>query len=117
MNTQYFSKEMVERGELEELVRFLNKQAYSGQEDGKLFNDIHIVPDDCGAFLVEWEQVPFDRSYGGSFKFVETDEGEIVALEKKMPYGEYRLFYNKEQYEEALQEYNAKKESENVKDE
>lgn len=70
VNKMYFGEEDLDL--MCELIKFLNKCSYESKGD---YNDIHIYPEDCGAFSVEWAQVPWNHEYGGRFKFVEfTDE-------------------------------------------
>ena len=45
----------------------------------KHYNDIHIKPEDLGAFTIEWVQVPWSGEYGGRFEYLEEDE-EILKL-------------------------------------
>jgi len=77
MNSMYFGKKELEA--MYELIRFLNEQSYKSE----YYNDVHIFPADLGAFVVEWAQVPWDHTYGGSFRYV--DENQTVCTELKYP--------------------------------
>lgn len=70
-NSMYFSAEMVKAGEMTKFIDQLNALSYG---KGSFYNDIHIKPEDAGAFVVEWVQVPWDHAYGGYFVFVGDDE-------------------------------------------
>lgn len=100
VNTQYFDSKQIEAGELDAFVKILMSAAYG---KGKYYNDIHIVPTDLGAFIVEWLQVPWDHSSGG--RFASIDEDEVIMKEYKMPDGSYQFFENKSDYEEAINDY------------
>ena len=89
-NSMYF----LDLDKATEFVKMLN--TFSIQDD-LFYNDIHIYEEES-AIIVEWEQIPHDKSYGGEFKFV--DEDEVVALEKPFPDGHYELFFSEEQYKE-----------------
>ena len=67
----YFTDEDVKAGLMTELIDYLCKYSYeSGPRDFAHYNDIHIRPEDCGAFVVEWEQAPWSGDYGGKFEYV-----------------------------------------------
>ena len=84
MNSMYFSANDVESGLMTKLIDFLTLYTYDS-EDTKV--DIHIKPDDVGAFVVEWECCPWDNSFGGRFEFVDRDE--FVTKEICYPDGTY----------------------------
>ena len=71
VNSVYFSREDVSKGLMAEFIAVLCRNTY---ESENLMNDIHIKPEDIGAFAVEWVQVPWDHSYGGKFEFVDEDQ-------------------------------------------
>jgi len=71
MNHVYFSKEQVTAGEMNKFLNLLFEQCYG---EGNDYNDIHIYPEDLGAFTVEWEQVPWSHEYGGRFVFKDFEE-------------------------------------------
>ena len=79
MNKMYFSSEMVAAGELTKFVSILLEQSYS---KSNLYNDIHIYPEDLGAFIVEWVQLPWDHCYGGRFEYVD-EEHEVVPIKNE----------------------------------
>lgn len=99
MNSQYFSKEQIAAGELNEFLEVLLKQCYG---KGITFNDIHIKPEDLGAFSVEWEAVPWSKEYGGHWQFIHDDEEEVVMKYYYFPDEHCELFETEEEYEEAL---------------
>lgn len=78
-NTQYFSKEQIEAGEFDAFLKVLMNQAYG---KGNRYNDIRIHPEDCGAFSIDWVELPWDGAYGGSFMYVEEDE--VIMLERQL---------------------------------
>lgn len=101
VNHMYFSKEMVDSGEMTKLISLLCAQAYSKQDvDLALYNDIRIRPEDCGAFRVEWVQLPWNEEFGGHFCYV--DEDEVVCFMRRMPDETYEYFASEEEYRERL---------------
>ena len=75
MNSMYFTKEDVDAGLMVELINYLCKYSYhSGPGDLAHYNDIHIKPVDCEAFVVEWEQTPWSQEYGGRFEFINEEQ-------------------------------------------
>lgn len=71
LNRVYFSKEQIESGEFTEFLTVLMKHCYG---EGEMYSDIHIFPEDLGAFSIEWIQLPWDHEWGGGFKYVDDDE-------------------------------------------
>lgn len=100
VNSQYFSKEQVEAGELADFVTLLMKQCYG---KGTNYNDIRIYPEDCGAFSVSWANVPWDHSYGGGFVYVEEDQ--VVMTEYMFPDNHFEYCYDEEDYKNRLDEF------------
>ena len=102
MNSQYFSKEQVAAGELNEFLNVLLKQCY-GKSD--CYNDIHIKPEDLGAFVIEWEETPWSGGWGGHWQYIKDDDEEVVMKYYYFPDNHSEPFETKEQYEEALKEW------------
>lgn len=102
MNRQYFSKDQLAAGELNEFLDVLLKQCYG---KSNCFNDIHIKPEDCGAFVIEWEEIPWDGKWGGHWQYINDDDEEVVMKYYDFPDNHSELFETKEQYEEALKEW------------
>ena len=94
-NSQYFSKEQVESGSASAFIKMLMDMCY--EDNNPSYNDIHIQPEDCGAFTVQWIQVPWDHDYGGTFQYV--DEDHVVARECEFPDKSFHLFYDDEDAE------------------
>lgn len=99
MNRQYFDKNQVADGELNELLNVLLKQCYGA---GGSFNDIHIKPEDSGAFILEWESCPWSGAWGGHWQYINDDDEEVVMKRYYFPDEHYELFETEEEYEEAL---------------
>lgn len=102
MNRQYFSKEQIAAGELNEFLDVLLKQCYG---KGDCYNDIHIKPEDCGSFVVEWETNPRSGEWRGHWRYIKDDEEEVVMKYYYFPDNHSEPFETKEQYEEALKEW------------
>lgn len=102
MNRQYFSKGQIVAGELNAFLNILLKQCYG---KGDYYNDIHIKPEDCGAFVVEWEANPRSGEYGGHWQYIKDDEEEVVMKYYYFPDNHSELFETKEQYEEVLKKW------------
>lgn len=102
MNSMYFSKEDVEAGLMTGLINYLCKYSYSsGPRDFSHYNDIHIKPADCGAFIVEWEQRPWSEDYGGKFEYV--GPKQVVCNEVEFP--DKHFEYTPEDPDEAIKEW------------
>ena len=99
MNSQYFSKEQVAAGELNEFLEVLLKQCYG---KGTTFNDIHIKPEDLGAFIIEWETSPWSGEWGGHWQYIKDDEEEVVMKYYYFPDNHCELFETEEEYKKAL---------------
>ncbi len=98
-NYQSFTPEEVEQGlPLEFLKALLDYNKASKNH----YNDIHITTDGY-CTIIEWESVPYNHEYGGSFKYV--GEEEVVMLEKLFPDNHYELCYDEEDYQEKLAEW------------
>ena len=100
MNSQYFSKEQIKAGEMQKLLDFLMAEAYGA---GDHYNDIHIKPEDCGAFVVEWAQVPWSHDWGGQFVLLK--EGQVIMTEYIFPDNHTELCYDEEDFNERLEEF------------
>ena len=100
INSQYFSKQQVENGEMTEFINLLCKLSYG---EGSNYNDIRIKPEDLGAFVVEWAEVPWSHQYGGSFVYVEEDE--VVVKEYTFPDNHIELCYDEDDYNERLKDF------------
>ena len=100
VNSQYFSKEQVKNNEMTEFVNMLCKLSYG---KGETFNDIRIRPTDCGDFVVEWAELPWDHQYGGSFQYVEEDE--LVVKECIFPDNHTELCYDEDDFKERLDDF------------
>lgn len=86
INRMYFSKEDIEAGLMHELLVYLCRYSYtSGPRGLSHYNDIHIYPCDCEAFMVEWTQLPWSHDYGGRFEYV--NEGQEVCDDLVLPDG------------------------------
>lgn len=104
VNSQYFSAERVQSGAMMDFVNLLLKMAYEKDADGcGTYNDVHIYPQDLGAFTVEWAQVPWAHDYGGQFQYI--DEDQVVLFERSYPDGTYDYFASEDEYKEALDEW------------
>ena len=77
-NSMYFPKEDIEKGLMQDFIAFLCRYSYAS--DSEIYIDIHIRPDDLGAFIIEWAQVPWSHEYGGGFEYV-GEEQEVVDME------------------------------------
>ena len=93
----YFTKEDVEAGLMTKLINYLCDYSYaSGPREFSHYNDIHIKPEDCNAFIVEWEQTPWSHDYGGKFEYV--DEDQEVCYDLDLPDGSSVYTPDKEDY-------------------
>ena len=71
----YFDKNS--RGRMISLLELLLDMSY---DDSGRYNDIHIKPEDCGAFSVEWSQESWKYIHDrGGFQYVGADD-EICSL-------------------------------------
>lgn len=98
-NYQSFTPEEVEQGlHLEFLNTLLNYNKVSKDH----YNDIHLTTDGY-CTIIEWETIPYNHEYGGSFKYV--GEDEVIMLERHFPDNHTELCYNEEDYKERLAEF------------
>lgn len=86
-NSMSFSPEDMKAGLHKELIDYLVN--YHLNQDDR-FNDIHLTTDGF-CLIVEWEQVPYDHSYGGSFRYV--DEDSDVMRRVDLPDGSWEYIY------------------------
>ena len=86
MNSMYFTGEDVKAGLMTQLIDYLCRYSYESEPRGHArYNDIHIRPADCGAFVVEWVQAPWSSDYSGRFEYVSEDQ--VVCNEVEFPDG------------------------------
>lgn len=98
-NYQSFTPEEVEHGlHLEFLNTLLNYNKVSKDH----YNDIHLTTDGY-CTIIEWETIPYNHEYGGSFKYV--GEDEVIMLERHFPDNHTELCYDEEDYKERLDEF------------
>lgn len=101
VNNMYFSKEMVANGDLNSFIDFLLKLSYSDKTE--YYNDIHLYPADCGAFILEWVQVPWDKSFGGRFEYLDEEQEIVKAYD--LPDKTFEYFHNDEEYKDFLNDW------------
>ena len=98
-NQMAFTIENMEQGLHVDLLNYLINYHKNGDDR---FNDIHITSDgEC--LIIEWTLVPYDRSYGGGFKFV--DDDCMVVREQLMPDHSYEYFPATISEKDALREW------------
>ena len=105
LNSVYFSKKAVENGDFQEFLNILMKQCYTDNDDREFmhFNDIHIFPCDCEAFIIEWVQKPWSGEYGGRFEYC--DEEQVPMKAYDFPDNHFEYFASDKEYEEALKDW------------
>lgn len=103
VNSMFFDASSVEKGSHLELVKYLIGLSY--EEDSPLYCDIRIVPEDMGAVTVQWAQVPWGHEYGGEFRYIDSDAGQVVMFEQELPDGSITPVYSEAEGEELLQEW------------
>lgn len=102
MNRMYFSKEQITAGELTKFLNLLIEQSYGKAND---YNDIHIIPVDIDAVLLEWESVPWSKEYGGHWQYINDDDDEVVAKWYRFPDNHSELLASEESYQEILKDW------------
>lgn len=105
MNSQYFSEEQVKAGELDAFLKSLRAMDYG---KGRYYNDVHIKPEDCGAYVVEWEQMNWDGDDNKGFAFV--DYEHVLMLERQLPDDSYVYCFDEDDYNDRLSEWLAEEE-------
>lgn len=83
VNSLGFTPEEVKKGMFNEFLSLLIKQ---NDEFEHSYNEIHITSDGY-CTIVEWDKVPYNHDYGGTFQYV--DEEHLVVKEVQMPDGVY----------------------------
>lgn len=92
MNSQAFTPEQVENGELNDLIEYLLN---FNKKSDKSYMDIHITSDSY-CTIVEWVEIHYDfKGECGEFKFVDSDE--YVMKEIRFPDGHYDMVFQKKQ--------------------
>ena len=98
-NTMSFSREAMKEGLHLELINYLVNYHLNNDP---YFNDVHITTDG-ETLIVEWEQVPYDHSYGGSFQYIEEDC--TVMRNVDLPDGSCSFIFENEDTETYIQEW------------
>ena len=99
-NSQAFTPDQVEKGDLTKLLNYLTDFNSTSSES---YMDIHICSDGY-CTIVEWTEVNFDNIYDyGKFKYVPYD-GHIFR-EYTFPDNHVEYFESDEEFEEALREW------------
>lgn len=99
MNSKAFIPEEVEKGIHFDLINYLLD--YNSKSE-YYYYDIHITTDGF-CVIVEWENLPYDGSYGGRFEYVEEDQ--YIMTEKQMPDDTYIMVHDEDEYNELLDEF------------
>ena len=76
MNSMSFTPKDVEKGELRKFLDTL-----LSMDLDERYNEIHIWSDSF-CTIVDWECVPWDHSYGGTFEYVDEDH-EVISYSDK----------------------------------
>lgn len=100
MNSQYFSKEQVQAGEMDAFLKALRVQDYG---KGGYYNDVHIKPADCGAYSVDWAQLRWEGDDDKGFEYIDSEH--VLMLEKEMPDGTFEQFFGEDDYEMVLKDW------------
>ncbi len=100
MNSQYFDEAAVKAGELDAFLAALRSQDYG---KGRHYNDVHVFPADCGAYIVEWAQRMWDGDEDQGFRYI--DDEHAVVLEREMPDGTFEQFFNEDDYNMVLSDW------------
>lgn len=98
-NSMSFSREAMKEGLHLELIKYLVNYHLNNDYH---FNDVHITTDG-ETLIVEWEQVPYDHSFGGSFQYVEEDC--LVMRDLDLPDGGNTFIPQDDDPEEYLKEW------------
>ena len=85
-NSASFAPEEVKKGLHLDLLQYL--LSYNEKSE-KNYNDIHITTDGY-CVIIEWDQIPYDHSYGGTFQYVDSTECRVMR-DVAMPDGTYEL--------------------------
>lgn len=105
INSQTFSEAEVSSGAMSNFIKILCDLCYSEKPGAPsaIYNDIRIHPSDCGSFVVEWVQLPWDGKWGGQFGYV--DEDELIMRECILPDNTIIYCVDEEDYKERLDEW------------
>jgi hypothetical protein len=87
---------------LDEALKFIKVLHENSINDSNHFNDIHTYEEET-AIIVKWVQIPYDRDYGGEYRYV--DEDEDVMVEFRFPDNHYEHFLSRKEAAAALQEW------------
>lgn len=75
---------------MKKLLKFLVED-YDSKE---YYNEVHITNDGY-CTIIEWDNVPFDGTYGGTFRYV--DEEHDVLKEVEFPDGHYEYLPDRDE--------------------
>ena len=103
MKTEYnnmaFTPEEVKAGLFQ---KFLDTLMHYNANSDQHYCDIHITTDGYCTIL-EWENVPYNHEWGGSFQYVQEDE--YVMHELELPDGTYVRSTNKIEDKEIIDDF------------
>lgn len=103
MNRQYnsmaFTPEEVKAGLFQ---KFLDTLMHYNANSDQHYCDIHITTDGYCTIL-EWENVPYNHEWGGSFEYVQEDE--YVVHDLKLPDGTYVRSTNEIEDKEIIDDF------------
>ena len=98
MNRKAFVPEEVKKGLLKDLLDYLLNYNLKSKD---YYNEIHITTDGY-CTIVEWEDVPYDKGWGGTFQYI--DESHVVMKEVMFPDNHSEYLFDEEE-QEAIDEW------------
>ena len=99
LNSMVFTPEEVERGMVDDLLKYLIDYNTKSEER---FNEIMITSDSY-CTIVNWINVPIERDYGGRFEFLRDDE--CIAKEVILPDNSSHIVMSKEEEDGLWNDY------------
>ena len=98
-NSVAFTPEEVNQGLHTDLITYLVNYNAQGKSDD--YYEIHITSDGY-CMIIEFDKVPNNHAFGGTFKYVDESDGDIVMKEYIFPDNHTELCYNEDDYKERL---------------
>ena len=98
-NSVAFTPEEVKKGLHSDLINYLVN--YNTQNKSDDYYEIHITSDGY-CMIIEFDKIPYDHAYGGTFKYVDEFNGDIIMKECYFPDNHTEICYDDEDFKERL---------------
>lgn len=101
-NSVAFAPDEMEKGLHTDLINYLVN--YNAQNKSDDYYEIHITSDGY-CMIIEFDKVPYDHAFGGTFEYVDTNDGDVVMKEYVFPDNHTEICFNEDDYKDRLDEW------------